>query len=96
MQENAEGDEYVSLSKTRRVTVRDFKGKTYVDLRDVSVVASNGGFWFLLLSSSPLLLHQLRQGSAVNCASPPSSNPTHALEQLFPRFQDGAAPHFTA
>lgn len=38
MQENGEGDEYIALSKTRRVTVRDFKGKTYVDLRDVSIV----------------------------------------------------------
>ncbi|EKD02568.1 hypothetical protein A1Q2_03164 [Trichosporon asahii var. asahii CBS 8904] len=42
VQENAEGDEYVSLSKTRRVTVRDFKGKTYVDLRDHYVDKNSG------------------------------------------------------
>lgn len=42
MLENAEGDEYVALSKTRRVTVREFKGKVYVDIRDVSESRASG------------------------------------------------------
>lgn len=32
---NEEGDSFFELSKTRRVTVRQFKGTTLVDIREV-------------------------------------------------------------
>ncbi|ETW80425.1 hypothetical protein HETIRDRAFT_46047, partial [Heterobasidion irregulare TC 32-1] len=31
---NYEGDQYIELAKKRRVTVRSFKGTTYVDIRE--------------------------------------------------------------
>lgn len=33
---NDEGDEFLSLSSNRRVTVRKFKGSTLIDIREVS------------------------------------------------------------
>ncbi|POY70446.1 hypothetical protein BMF94_6514 [Rhodotorula taiwanensis] len=34
VQTDGAGDTYVELAKNRRATVRDFKGKTYVDIRE--------------------------------------------------------------
>ncbi|GAA5983227.1 hypothetical protein JCM10908_000203 [Rhodotorula pacifica] len=34
IQTNAEGDKFIELAKNRRATVRVFKGKTYVDIRE--------------------------------------------------------------
>lgn len=39
-QRNANGEAFFYLSKTRRVTVRQFKGKTLVDIREVRTTMS--------------------------------------------------------
>jgi hypothetical protein len=37
-QQNEQGESFFDLTKSKRVTVRDFKGKTYVDIREVRIL----------------------------------------------------------
>ena len=58
-QRNEQGEAYFELSKTRRVTIRQFKGKTLVDIREVCTVrmihvdCCADYIWPPYLSSSP-------------------------------------------